>query len=131
MMQCYRIVAGGNTLYMPATAVVSESVDSSTVIGASDEIKVVSLTKAIECKTIARSQLADSVSNYVCIHAGSEQVYLQVDAQPIREEVFVKPVAENLTGYGRYMGVAIETQSVAHSLKPVLNPSFVVYGGLL
>jgi hypothetical protein len=128
VMNCYGIVLGGLKVYVPVTAVVS--VHEGGILQAGDS-PVIAMGKDLVGTLIKPLDLADRDVSALEIAAGSRRAWVLLDSAPVREEVFMKPVPESLSGYGRYMGMVVSTTAPNQALHAVISPSFIVYGGAL
>ncbi len=129
IVNCCKFTIDGIEVFIPNTSV--RTIDTAASNHAEGIHEYVWINSKMEHSIISQHSEFIKDKYLLRISAGTKTVYLLIDAAPVHEDVFVKPVTENLTGYGRYLGIAVETRPVGQTLKPVINPTFVCYGGAL
>ncbi len=128
VMNCYAVSLGGLKVYMPATAVVAVHDSGPLDPG---ETPIIRMNNELKGEVVRANEVRAGPVHALEVAAGSRRAWLLIDGPAIREEVFMKPVPESLSGYGRYMGMVVSTTAPSQALFAVINPSFIVYGGTL
>lgn len=125
VMNCFSIVMDGFHAYVPCGAVTAQHA-SAPAPDAVDPVPLVMFDKNLRPTAVPRD--GEGVPGRPCLEvaAGARRVLLLLDEVPRKEEVFMKPVPESLSGHGRFLGAVID--GGGSRLCSVLNPTYLVYG---